>query len=365
MTFKTPGPEGKEAAVGTLLLCAAAALFAPGMVLAQGQAKPKEPAKSAAKAGEEKPQVYAFGETEISAPEIQFDFGSRKHVFLDGVTLTQKQTKMTAKTMTVQVTPKNEVEWARCEGDVFIEKKGEDGVNMDARAATVFYRVMEQKAELDGGVVLHQTSPKLAKPAQVTGSRVDLDLSTKQNIVHRSKDAQAKVHLDPIGKEGQPAPEAIDLIGDRIEMNGATQEYVATGNPLVKRPSAVMTAKRIRFQVDDESKDVKVAYAEEDVVYDGKNDKGATIYVTGDHGVFNKEKNELVIRGNVKMRTQRPDDAGPTTLNGETFVYNTKTGQGSMKRGQASPAIFTLPDKVNPGDKKDAPDAKKAPEKKQ
>jgi lipopolysaccharide transport protein LptA len=339
-----------------------------GQARSLAQAPAKGQAKPAAAKAEPKSGVTQVGNTVIESPTVDVDLEKNLYVFGPQVKLVQAGTTMTAKKMTVQFTPGKELEWARCEGQVSITKKGEDGVDMDATADTLLYKAKEEKAELVGEVVLHQTSPKLKKPAEVTGSRVDMDLKSRQNIVHGGK-AQARVHLEPIGKEGEPDPEIVDLTADRIDMNGVSQQYIATGSPLIKRPTSTMRAKQLRFQVEDETKDVKLAYADDDVVYDGKNQKGGTVHVTGDKGVYNRDLAELVVTGNARAKTRQPNEEQPTELECDTFTYNMKTGKASMKSEGGRQSIVRLPqNKLKPEEKKEndaASDARKGGEKKQ
>jgi lipopolysaccharide export system protein LptA len=124
-------------------------------------------------------------------------------------------------------------------------------------------------------------------------------------------------------------------------MNGVSQEYVATGSPLIKRPTSTMRAKRLRFQVEDDTKDVKLAYADDDVVYDGKNEKGGTVHVTGDKGVYNRELAELVVTGNARAKMRKPTEEQPTELESDTFIYNMKSGKGVMKSEGGRQSITT------------------------
>lgn len=183
-----------------------------------------------------------------------------------------------------------------------------------------------------------------------------MDFNSKQNIIHRSKSEQARVHLEPVQKEGQPEPpEPIDLIADRIDMNSATQDYAATGSPFVKRPTSRMSAKRIRFKLDEKTNELNEAFGDDDVVYDSKNDKGVTIHATADKGVFNKALNQLTLTGSAYAETKDPDAEKPTVYQTDLFVYNTKTGVAKGKGGPNGQVKIILPQ--SPAEKKKEPGA--------
>ena len=275
-----------------------------------------------------------IGDMVVKAEETEFDFQKNVIVFTGKVDLVSKSSHMTADKMTVNLTPKKELLSAQCVGNVFIEKKNpEGGSSMTARGRTLDYSEKEQKAKLEGNTVVHLGSPRLTKPALVTGARVDMDLKTQENVVVGGGGAQAKVHVEPKGEQGKPAPEPVDLTGDRIEMNSLTQEYVATGKPVMQRPSSKLQAKRIRFTLEEDGRDLKVAYAEQDVVYDSRTETGDTTHATGNNAVYTREINELVFEGMVNARTKDAAAEKPTIYQGDKFVYNTRTGVGKLSRG--------------------------------
>jgi lipopolysaccharide transport protein LptA len=367
MVFKL---DGKRAA---LLGLALAAAVLPALTPPRAQAQVGAPEKSAA---QEKVQ---YGFTTVLADNIDYDLSSRRHVFTGHVKLTTKDTEMTADAMTVQFTMKRELEWSKCEGNVFVEKKNQqDGTSMTARGRTLEYYDQEQKANIKGDVVVYQSSPRLAKPAMVTGSRVDMDLKTKQNVVFKSADSQAKVHVEPKGEpgadakgqdgkrqEGKPEPktaaasgppEPVDLVGDRIEMNSATQQYVATGSPVMVRPTSRLEARKIHFQVEEKGNDVKVAYADDDVVFDGQGQNGSVMHATGDHGVYTRDINEIVLTGTVHATTKDPGDDEPSVWQGDKFVYNTLTRAGRLlSLGGGKQVQLKIPGNKVPGGKGDKP----------
>lgn len=335
---------------------------------ANSAAKPatKPAPKSEAKGGNE-PQKLQLGDTVITADQLDYDLEKKQYVFTgkDKVELVSKDSRMTARKMTVLMTPENQLSWAKCEGDVWVEKKDPDsGSVMTAVGKQLDYYEQDQKANLVGDVTVRQESAKLAKPMVVTGDRVDMDMKSKVNVVHRSAGAQAKAHVEPKGTDGKPG-EPVDLIADRIEVNSDTQAYVATGKPVMIRPTSRLEARRLRFMVDPMSNDVKVAYADDDVVFDSKNEKGATLHATSKNGTYNKEQSQVKLIGDVRAASKDPDDDKPTIYECQEFEYNTVTGYRKMSGG----VKVILPEKPkptapNPDTKTDKPASEKSNEKK-
>lgn len=284
------------------------------------------------------PQVkQQVGELEILADEIEFDADKNQYILVGNVDLKSKDTHLTSEKMTVQLTPKKELVSAVCEGKVFIDKKNpEDGTFVTARSRTATFHEVEQHADLQGAVRVEQSSPRLAKPAVITGEKVDLDLKAGRNIVQRGPNAQAKVHVEPKGETGKPAPEPVDLTADRIEMNSNTQQYVATGKPVMVRPSSRLQAKTIRFELDDRGTEVKVAYAEEDVVIDNKSENGSLLHATGNLATYRKPENLVTLDGAVAATVTRPGDEQPSTYAGEHFEYNLKSGGHKLSRARVT-----------------------------
>jgi lipopolysaccharide transport protein LptA len=355
---------------GHLLLATALVGSAPVVLTASranAQVKPaaKSPAKPApkpdAKDGDQ-PQKLQLGDTVITADQLDYDLEKKQYLFTgkDRVVLVSKDSKMTSRKMTVLMTPENQLSWAKCEGDVEVEKKNpDDGSIMTAVGKTLDYYEQDQKANIQGDVTVRQESPKLAKPMVVTGERVDMDLATKINVVHRGPGAQAKAHVEPKGTDGKPG-EPVDLIADRIEVNSDTQAYVATGKPVMIRPTSRLEARKLRFMVDPMSNDVKVAYADDDVVFDSKNEKGATLHATSKNGTYNKEQTQVKLIGDVRAASKDPSEDKPTIYECQEFEYNTVTGYRKMSGG----VKVILPEKPKPAPADpNAKPAKPTPEK--
>lgn len=322
-----------------LRLLGAAVVLASAAMPALFPVRPAEAQKNAGAAG-----GVQQGETVINADTIDYDLNKRQYILVGNVDLATTTSHMTSDRMTVQMTEQKEVDWAKCVGRVYVEKKDpQDGTKMTGTGQALDYSERQRKAQLQGNVVVHQESPRLAKPAVITGSRVDMDLDKKINVVHRSTDEQAKVHLEPKGEQGKPTPENVDLVADEITVNDATQEYTAVGKPVMRRPSSTIVAKKIQFQVEGESKDVRIAHAYDDVIYDAVNDKGTRCHATGDRGTFTKDIHEVVLAGSVHATTQDPDEEKPQVYEGNEWVYNSQTGQSRLKRGEKTRATLVIP----------------------
>lgn len=339
------------------LLALGAAALAAGAAAAAAQEtgkKPESPRPAAPRAGARTgtppaavksapggDDAVQVGDTTINFSSMEFDLAKNLYILTGEVVLISPDTRLTSDRMTVQTTTNREILWARCEGQVTIHKVDlSDKTTIDATCKTLEDFEKDRKANLVGDVVVHQSSPRLAKPAKITGDRVEMDLATDINIV---RGVPARVHLEPLGKEGEPTPEPIDLTGTRIEMNNRSQEYVSTGKPVLQRTSGTLQARRIRFQVEGEKKDLKIAYADDDVVYDGKNEKGEITHATGDRGTWTRETNELMLEGSVFASTQAPDDLKPRVGQGDRFIHNTKTGGGKLLSNPGSRGTLVLP----------------------
>lgn len=310
-----------------------------------------------------------FGETIVTADNIDYDLGKKQVIASGNVELVSGTSRMTSEKMTVQMTPARGLDWVKCEGKVYVEKKNpEDATGMQANGQVLDYSESEQKAVLSGDVVAHLLSPRLMKPAVVTGSKVEMDLKNQKNVVFRHPNAQAKVHVEPKGQEGKKTPEPLDLTADRIEMNSVTQEYIATGKPVMAKPTSKLQAKRIRFTVENGTNDVKMAYAEQDVIFDGTGENGSIIHTTANNGTYNRDLNELVLTGMVQAQIREPGDERPTVYQGGKFVHNTASGRSNLIGTKEEPARVILPggklNQVGPADvepKKPAAEEKKTP----
>lgn len=327
-----------------------------------------------AEAQTEDKQAQKFGETIVTADNLDYDLGKKQVVATGHVDMVSGYSHMTSDHMTVQMTQTRELDWAHCEGNVWVQKKNpEEGTSMEATGKTLDYSETNQNSVLDGGVIAHMSSPRLSKPALVTGSRINMDMKTNINIVHRSPEAQAKVHVEPKGDDKNTMPEPLDLIGDQIQMNSDTQEYVATGKPVMQKPTSKLQAKVIRFTVEKATNDVKQAFAENDVIYDGQAENGDVVHATGDHGVFDRDPHEITLTGLVNAAQKGPMDDEPTIYQGGKWVHNTLSRKSVLTGTKEHPARVILPQSKTQkkpdadatktdGDKK--PDDKKGTEKK-
>lgn len=310
---------------------------------------------------QQQPQLkQQVGDIEIAAAEITFDGEKYQYQLTGNVDVKSKDTHLTSDVMTLQLTSKKELVSAKCTGKVFIEKKSpEKDSQVTARSQELDYHELEQTAALKGSVRVEQTSPRLAKPAVILGEKVDLDLKADKNVVLRGPNAQAKVHVEPKGDPGKPTPEPVDLTADRIEMNSRTQQYVATGKPAMTRPSSKLQAKRIRFELDEKGSEVKVAYADEDVIIDDKNESGTVLHATANQGVYRKPENLVTLDGTVAATVTRAGEEQPSVYTAEHFEYNLKNGGHSLKGAKA-----TIRQEKKDGEKATAPAVKDAADKK-
>jgi lipopolysaccharide transport protein LptA len=327
-----PVQLGAGAAAGLLGLVALAGLPS---ARAQQAAPAKVQKPASVEPGQQRQQV---GDTIVTADNIDYDLDKQVVVATGSVDLVTGTSHMTSEKMTVQMSGKRKLQWAKAEGKVYLEKKNPaDNSTIIGTGAVGEYYDAEQKANLQGGdVVLRISSEKLAKPAVITGARADMDLANKVNVVVRKPNEQARVHVEPKGTEGKPEPEPLDLVGDKITQNSATQEYIANGDPVLVRPTSRLSGRTIRFKVDEQTQDVKVAYAEKDVVFDGQNQRGTLMHATGDDGVFTRDTHEIVLTGMVRATSKDPDDEKPTVYQGHKFIYNTQTRASRLLGGGAT-----------------------------
>jgi lipopolysaccharide transport protein LptA len=294
-------------------------------------------------------QQLRIGSTVAEFDELEFDFKTRQYTFSGNVRLTTRDGYLKAPRMVVQRTAEQALDWARCEGGVYLERKNaEDGTVMTGEGRTLEYYELKQLAHLVGAAVVRQSSPRLARPAVVRGERIDMNLESRVHVVAGVPGKQAVAHLEPLGRpgpDGKPGvpPEPVDLIADRISMKSATQEYEAVGNPRFVRPSSRLTAEVIRFQVDPSSNDVRTATAQRRVVFDGKGEQGSLVHATGDLGTFDKETSEVTLTGNVHATVRDPDEEEPSVYQGHQFLYNTQTGYRKLIRGKDAQASVVLP----------------------
>lgn len=307
--------------------------------------------------------------TQITGDDLEFDFGSKQYILTGDVKLRSGEKALDAQKMTVQLTATRELEWAKCEGGVYLEQKNTaDGTQMTGKGRTLEYYEKKQLAYLKGGILVTQSSPRLLKPAEITGDHVDLNLQTKVNVVYGGGGKQAKVHAEPKGNpqaggagKKSESPEPVDLLGDQITMNSETQEYVSNGSPRMQRPTSDLRAKTIRFQIDQETNEVKTAYADDNVIFDGKSTQGSVIHATGDKGVFTQATNEVTLDGQVHATIKDPDQDEPSVYQGQRFVYNTVTGNYRLKGNPGGPATVVLPQRPAAPEKPATPGKPAAP----
>src|SRR5947207_1832102 len=144
-------------AAGSLAAAALTVVGAGALVTAAG-AQGEKPAKPAPKtAADEQQYKLTFGDTIITSEVIDYDMEKRQYTFMNKVDLVSKNSHMTANKMTVQMNENNELQWSKCEGNVWVEKKNpEDNTSMTATSRYFEYFDADQKANLQGNVIVHQ-----------------------------------------------------------------------------------------------------------------------------------------------------------------------------------------------------------------
>jgi lipopolysaccharide transport protein LptA len=318
-----------------------AALVALGAALA---AAPRAGAQTEQTPTREQRQL---GDLTITAGTFDYDLDLRQVVAEGNVVLEYGTSHVRSDKMTAQMMPNRTLDWAKCEGNVQVDKQDpEQKTAIAGRGHVLDYYERQQKAILmgkgDDGVEVQFTSPRLEKPALMTGLRVEMDLRTQENVVHRSSKAQAHAHLDPRPTPGKPLPEPVDFYADRLEMDGAKHIYSGSGNPVLVRPSAKLRARKIVIEMEETGTDLKSARAEENVVFDGKSARGSLIHTTADKGVYTYTGKELVLTGSVVALITEPGEDKPEVLKGSTFVFNTETRLAKLSGG----ASVVLPPKA-------------------
>ena len=125
-------------ALGAGAVALLALTAAPGLISVQAA---QAPAESAAQ------EKRTFGKTTITASVFDFDLDAGLVVAEGKVDLLSGNSHLTANKMTVQLTRQRELQWAKCEGSVVVERKNDDGTQMTARCQTLNYREQEQKVQ--------------------------------------------------------------------------------------------------------------------------------------------------------------------------------------------------------------------------
>lgn len=271
----------------------------------------------------------------VLADVLEFDEPKMEYRLTGNVDLTGTRVHLKAAKMVVTVNKQRELQTAVCTGNVTIEKTQEDGTKLNASCQTLDYREAAQKAILEGGVEILQSSEKLARPARLTGRRVEMDLKTGLNVVHGVPERRASVHVEPKGEAGKPNPEPVDLLGLQIDMNQKTQHYVAHTNAEFRRTSSWLKAETITFELDDAGTEVRTANARGGVNVYQKNPKGTEMTARSATGAYDQATGVMTLEGQVHAEVKEPMQEKPQIYDGETFEYNERTGYHRLTRARA------------------------------
>lgn len=295
----------------------------------------------------------ALGPVEFRADLWEYDDAKRYLVATGNVFLDNGAgMKLNADKITAQMQEDMSVEWARAEGHVRLVRAATEKQNsLVMTGAKCFYNEKKQTANLEGGARVEIGSPRLAKPAVLTGSRVDANLTDDVYVVHKTASAPAKIHLEPKGAEGQPAPDPVDLTAAKITLNNDTMSVLANGNPLLLSKQERLKGDVIQFTVDKKTNDVAVARADGNVIYDGVDEKGQRVHSTSDHAVFNRVDHLLTLTGSVVWEQYAPGSDKPKVYRGPEMRYKTDTGVANGVKG-----VLILPRQVKPKPKDGAAD---------
>ncbi len=290
-------------------------------------------------------EVQRFGTTTVKADTFDYDLEKRQVIAVGSVSLESGVSRLTARTMTVQLAQNRTLDWARCEGDVYVEKAiPDEKARVQGWGKTLDYYEARKMAFLIGEARVLLTTPRLDKPAQITGSRIEMNLDTQENRVLGREGEPARIHLDPKADPNGAPPDPVDLVAGTIVMNARTHIYEATDKPVLTRASGRLQAERIVFEVEANGTDLKTARASKNVVFDGKNSKGSLIHTTADDGVYTYATSDLVLTGSVHATIRDPGEDQPEVLQGREFSYNTRTRYSRLKGGTLTiPASKGLP----------------------
>ncbi len=284
------------------------------------------------------------GVINISADLMSSNDDTRQYTASGNVILEFTNGKINADKMTVQQAASGALDWARCENNVKFERSDPEAkTSLKGVCKTLDYYESQRKAIFLGGVKMDLSTPKLDEPARITGSRIEMDLTTEENRVLGSAGEQARVKIKPRQADAATPAEPVDLTADLIVMNNKTQQYVATGSPLLVRPTARLKAKEIKFELDPTGTDLRKASGNGDVVFDSKHPTGALMHATADNAVFESQTNMVTLTGHVVASRTRPNDERPTVTQCEEFRYNLKTREGAALKAKSIVPENALP----------------------
>ncbi|MBM3458020.1 MAG: hypothetical protein FJX77_05760, partial [Armatimonadetes bacterium] len=276
-------------------------------------------------------------ETTFKADEIDFDAELRRYVAVGQCSVESGPSRLTAGKVTIQFLQNQTLDWARCEGDVYMERRQpETNSQIQGWGKTLDYYEAKKMAILLGEARALVTTPRLNKPATVAGARIEMDLTTQESRVLGAAGVPARVHLEPRPGANQQPASPVDLTAGQIVMNGKTHIYEATREPLLVRADSRLRAEKIVFEVEESGAELKTARAEEKVTFDGKQTDGSLIHATSDRAVYTYSSSELVLIGNVHTTITKPGQERPNVFQGRELHLNTKTGNSRLLGGSGT-----------------------------
>jgi lipopolysaccharide export system protein LptA len=218
-------------------------------------------------------------------------------------------------------TPRSPVQVAKATGHVRVSRQSKPDERLEATGTAGTFWPGTHKATLTGGVTVTATSPQLQEPAVLTGSRAEMNLAARTAEVFRTPQQQVALKLLP-----KQATAPVNLTGDRILMENATDRVTATGSPVLTGEQGIMRAEKIWFTVDPDAKNVKEVHGDGSVNIDAHDPQQGRLQATSQHAVMNQVTNDAVLTGDVDSTITRPDDPAPQALQTDQLIYNVKTG---------------------------------------
>ena len=273
------------------------------------------------------------GDVQYKADDIVLDdekglLKATGHVWLDNGAGLQ----LRADALTLQLQEDNSVDWARVTGNVRLER-GKPGAPdyLLVTGARAYYQEAKRQAELEGNVRALISSERLARPAMMSGARIELALDEEVYIVRGGSGAPARIEVQPLGKAGKPKPGAAVLAGTTITLNHQSMSAVATGKPSLIQDDWRLTGDTIRFQVDEKTHEIRQAQITGNVVCDGKDKRGSRVHATSQNAVFDGETRLLTLTGKVELQRTAPGADQPSLYRGTGVTYNVDTGAARAK----------------------------------
>lgn len=177
--------------------------------------------------------------------------------------------------------------------------------------------------------------------------------------------AKAKAPASPFGSIGGNSKDPIKIDADRLDVFDKESRAVYSGNVVaVQTDTTVRCGTMIIFYTGRSQPGAKGAAPAAQPAAAGQGDSSIkriectgpvtvvskTQTATGNHAIFNRENNTVIMTGNVALAD------GPNITRGEKLVYNTETGVANVETKPGSRVQgFFVPgsdDNAKPGEKK-------------